>query len=182
MTDDGALAPPAGRPATAYLGLGANIGDAAIAVAEAMKRLGAVSGIEIDAVSSLYRTAPVGVTDQPDFFNAVVRVATTLGPAGLLVEALGIERSMGRERTVRWGPRVIDIDVLLYDDRSLSIPGLTLPHPRMYERAFVLAPLAEIAPDLFAPATAVLPAETVLARALRLSEGTRVERACPPPA
>ena len=101
--------------------------------------------------SALHETAPVGVTDQPDFLNAVAEIRTTLPPAELLARILQLERQMGRVRTQRWGPRVLDIDILLYGAQALALPGLTVPHPRMAERAFVLRPLAEIAPDLRFP-------------------------------
>jgi 2-amino-4-hydroxy-6-hydroxymethyldihydropteridine diphosphokinase len=107
------------------------------------------------AVSSLYATAPVGREDQPEFLNAAVEIRTTLPPRELLTACLRIEAELGRIRTERWGPRTIDIDVLLYGDRRLAEDGLTLPHPRMQERAFVLAPLAEIAPGLLLDGTTV---------------------------
>ena len=107
--------------------------------------------MEIIRVSSLYETAPVGVTDQPDFLNAVAAVQTGLGPLETLDALLHIENQMGRVRTERWGPRVIDLDLLLYGGERVSSPGLTVPHPRLRERAFVLVPLAEIAPELRLP-------------------------------
>jgi 2-amino-4-hydroxy-6-hydroxymethyldihydropteridine diphosphokinase len=113
--------------------------------------LGAHSGIEVLKVSSTYETEPVGYTEQPDFKNAVVMVSTTLQPRELLEVVLGIEQKMGRVRTIRWGPRVIDIDILLYDDKEIDEEGLQIPHPRMMERRFVLEPLAEIAPELVLP-------------------------------
>lgn len=136
---------------TAYLGLGANLGDRAEAIAAALRGLHQPPALEVTRRSSLYETAPVGVTDQPDFLNAVAEVRTTLTPQELLTRVLQLEQQMGRARTQRWGPRVIDIDILLYGDCILAGPELTLPHPRMMGRAFVLRPLAEIAPDaLFA--------------------------------
>jgi len=107
--------------------------------------------MEISRVSSLYETAPVGVTDQPDFLNAVAAVRTGLGPEETLDALLHIENQMGRVRTQRWGPRVIDLDLLLYGGERVSLPRLTVPHPRLRERAFVLVPLAEIAPELRLP-------------------------------
>jgi 2-amino-4-hydroxy-6-hydroxymethyldihydropteridine diphosphokinase len=105
----------------------------------------------VTAVSSLYETTPVGVIDQPDFLNAVVQVRTTRTPEELLQTALDMERKWGRVRTQRWGPRVLDIDLLVYGDRQIDTPALTVPHPRLRERAFVVVPLAEIAPDLVLP-------------------------------
>lgn len=107
--------------------------------------------IQVTAVSSLYETAPVGVTDQPPFLNAAAAIRTTLTPEGLLQALLHLENEMGRARTLRWGPRVIDIDILAFGERRISTPALTVPHPRLWERAFALVPLAEIAPGLTLP-------------------------------
>src|SRR5208282_4124290 len=105
--------------------------------------------VRLKARSSDYRTPPWGVTDQPPFVNAVIAVATSLAPHDLLARAIAVEHALGRDRKHerRWGPRPIDIDLLAYDDLALSEPDLTLPHPRLFERAFMLVPLAEIAPD-----------------------------------
>jgi 2-amino-4-hydroxy-6-hydroxymethyldihydropteridine diphosphokinase len=105
---------------------------------------------EIAARSSIWETAPIG-PEQPDYFNAVVVLETVLGPVPLLEHCLLIEQEMGRERRERWGPRIIDIDLLLYADAQLDIPGLTIPHPRMYDRRFVLEPLAEAWPRVDIP-------------------------------
>ncbi len=107
--------------------------------------------MEVRRVSSLYETAAVGVTDQPDFLNAVAEVYTTLSAEALLDALLNLENLLGRERTFRWGPRVIDLDLLLYGSEQIALPTLTVPHPRLRERAFVLIPLAEIAPELTLP-------------------------------
>ena len=139
---------PARTARSAYLGLGSNLGDRRANLARAVERIGAARLTAIAARSSLYATAPVGVTDQPEFLNAVVEVRTALEPVELLDACLGIERELGRIRTVRWGPRTIDIDVLLVEGIALDEERLTLPHPRMTERAFVLVPLAEIAPGI----------------------------------
>jgi len=133
---------------TAFLGLGSNLGDRAALLAQALARLDGTSGIRVVAVSSLYATAPVGVEDQPEFFNAAAEIRTTLTPRELLAACLRVETELGRVRLARWGPRTIDIDILLFGDLRLSEDAITLPHPRMRERAFVLAPLAEIAPGL----------------------------------
>lgn len=132
--------------AEAYLALGANLGDPVAALAEARRLLS--DHVRIAAASSLYRTPPFGVVDQPDFVNQVLRLETELPPEALLDLCLAIERQMGRVRELRWGPRLIDIDVLLYGNEAINTPKLTLPHPGLSERAFVLVPLLEIAPDL----------------------------------
>lgn len=135
----------------AYIGLGTNLGDRQANMQWALRELAVLPTIEIVSVSSLYETAPVGVTDQPSFLNQAAAVRTTLSPQALLKVLLHIENQMGRTRTIRWGPRVIDMDLLLYGDAQIALPGLTVPHPRLRERAFVLVPLAEIAPDLALP-------------------------------
>lgn len=131
----------------AYVGLGSNLGDRKLHLDEAVRRLGA------RRVSSYRETDPVGRTDQPKFLNAVAEVDTTLGPEALLDRLLEIERDLGRVRGERWGPRTIDLDLLLYGDRVIRTPRLTVPHPRMTERRFVLEPIAELAPDLIVPGT-----------------------------
>jgi 2-amino-4-hydroxy-6-hydroxymethyldihydropteridine diphosphokinase len=135
----------------AYVGIGANLGDPAAQVRRAIDALGALPGTRLAAASSLYRTAPVGYADQPDFVNAVAALDTELSPRGLLDGLLAIERDAGRERSFRNAPRTLDLDLLLYGDATLEDDVLTVPHPRMHERAFVLAPLAEIAPDAESP-------------------------------
>lgn len=135
--------------ARAYFGLGANLGDRVAALRSAVDALQQHGTLV--AASSLYETAPVGYTDQPNFLNAVVALETDEPPEALLAAALEAEQAQGRVRTFRNAPRTLDVDLLLYDDRCLDVPGLTLPHPRLHERAFVLAPLAEIAPDLVHP-------------------------------
>lgn len=132
----------------AFLGLGGNLGDPAAAMAAALQALDDEEAVKVVAVSSLYRTPPWGVTDQPDFLNAVAAVDTTLQAEALLHLCLDIERSLKRVRAERWGPRLIDIDILLFGDQHIDKAGLHVPHPRMNERAFVLMPLAEIAPDI----------------------------------
>jgi 2-amino-4-hydroxy-6-hydroxymethyldihydropteridine diphosphokinase len=115
---------------------------------EALRLLDTDDETDVVAVSSLYRTPPWGKLDQPDFLNAAAEILTRRTPRAFLDQCLDAERSLKRERKERWGPRLIDIDVLLFGERRISEPGLELPHPRMTERAFVLVPLAEIAPDL----------------------------------
>ena len=136
--------------ATTYLGLGGNLGDREANLRAAMEHLRA-GGVRVERCSSFYETAPWGVTDQPRFLNAVCRAETDLLPADLLRLAKRIEGELGRVQTVRYGPRPIDIDLLLYGDCTLETAELTIPHPRLRERAFVLLPLAEIAPDLRVP-------------------------------
>ncbi|MGE5492627.1 MAG: 2-amino-4-hydroxy-6-hydroxymethyldihydropteridine diphosphokinase [Actinomycetota bacterium] len=136
---------------TAYIALGANIGDPAATVRAAFAALSGLPGTRLTAASSLYRTAPIGLAGQPDFINAVARLETTLEPRALLQALLALEADFGRIRQERNGPRTLDLDLLLYGDRVLDTPDLILPHPRLHLRAFVLAPLAEIAPDLAIP-------------------------------
>lgn len=135
----------------AYLSLGSNLGDREANIRKALDLLAVNSDIRLLKASSLYETAPVGKTDQEDFINAVALIETDREPASLLQTILGIERETGRVRNFRWGPRVIDIDILLYDGAMINAPELTIPHPEMMNRAFVLTPLAEIAPDLELP-------------------------------
>jgi len=129
-------------PALARIGIGSNVGDAAANVRAAFDALAAAG--TVIARSSLYSTKAWGVTEQPDFYNAAVLLETTLDPHVLLRELKAIERTMGRVETYRWGPRVIDLDILAYDDVQLNEPELTIPHARLHERAFALVPLAEI--------------------------------------
>ena len=133
--------------AKAALSLGGNIGDVRVTIANALRHLEA-AGVRVVARSSDYRTRPWGKTDQPDFTNVSAVVETALAPPQLLAICLDVERQLGRVRHERWGPRVIDIDLIAYDDVSMETPELTLPHRHAHERGFVLIPLAEIAPDL----------------------------------
>ena len=140
--------------AEAYLALGANLGRPIVQLAEARHRLAAQNSqiadslLTIMATSALYLTPPFGRTDQPAFVNQCLKIATDLSPHQLLDFCLETERQMGRERTQHWGPRAIDIDVLAYGDVTIADRDLTLPHPGVLQRAFVLVPLVEIAPDL----------------------------------
>jgi 2-amino-4-hydroxy-6-hydroxymethyldihydropteridine diphosphokinase len=129
------------------LSLGSNVGDARANVARAVEAL-AAAGARVVSRSPDYRTAPWGPVAQDWFVNACVVAETDLLPEELLALCKGIEREMGRTEGVRWGPRIVDVDILTYDDRELAIPGLTVPHPRLLERAFVLVPLADVAPEL----------------------------------
>ena len=135
--------------AQALLGLGGNVGEVRATLDEAVALFADGREVTLIARSSDYLTPPWGVEDQPPFINLAILVETALSPRDLLTRALNVERALGRDRTFaeRWGPRPVDIDLLAYDDIALDEPGLTLPHPRLFERAFVLVPLAEIAPD-----------------------------------
>ena len=136
----------------AYVGLGANLGDREGALRAALAGLDANEGIEVAAVSTFRETDPVDYLDQPRFLNAAAALETTLAPRELLDALLEVERSLGRTREgPRFGPRTIDLDLLLYGDESFDEPGLTVPHPRLHGRAFVLEPLAELDPDLIVP-------------------------------
>lgn len=141
--------------ARCYLGLGSNIGDRAGAVRESANLIAAGGEVEVKRVSSLYLTRPWGLAGQPDFVNAVAEVETDLEPLELLARAKGVEDEMGRRERVRWGPREIDIDILLYGDEVVEVDELEIPHPGIEERAFVLVPLLELAPDLVHPRTGV---------------------------
>lgn len=131
----------------AVLGFGGNIGDSRKLIAAAIERLAANPSIRVEDVSALYLTPPWGKTDQPPFLNAAVRIETSLQPRALLNAVLDVERALGRERTERWGPRTIDIDILLYGFVDIDEPFLHIPHPRLTERAFALKPLIDVMPD-----------------------------------
>ncbi|MBL8428594.1 MAG: 2-amino-4-hydroxy-6-hydroxymethyldihydropteridine diphosphokinase [Dechloromonas sp.] len=136
---------------TAYVALGANLGDPAATVLAAFAALANLPESRIVHSSSLYRTAPVGITEQPEFVNAVAELETTLAPEVLLDALFDIEERFGRIRTEKNGPRTLDLDLLLFNDQFIELPRLSLPHPRLHLRAFVLQPLAEIAPSLSIP-------------------------------
>jgi 2-amino-4-hydroxy-6-hydroxymethyldihydropteridine diphosphokinase len=135
--------------AEALIAFGGNVGDVRATFDRAVASFCDGREVRLLARSSDYRTAPWGVVDQPPFINMCIAVATELSPGALLARALAVEQALGRDRRreQRWGPRTIDIDLIAYDDLALSQPNLELPHPRLCERAFVLVPLAEIAPD-----------------------------------
>lgn len=143
---------PGNEPAAiAFIGVGSNLADPLTQVRQALIELESIPGTRVTARSSLYRTSPVGYLEQPDFINAAASVQTTLSPQALLAALLAIENRHGRRRTMRNAPRTLDLDLLLYGEEVLDQDGLTLPHPRLHERAFVLAPLAEIAPEAVVP-------------------------------
>jgi 2-amino-4-hydroxy-6-hydroxymethyldihydropteridine diphosphokinase len=135
----------------AYLGLGTNLGDRLANLQTAVDLLGTEPGIRVVVSSRIWETEPVGGPDQPDYLNVVVRIESELEPGELLAACMRVEGSLGRVRDVRWGPRTIDIDVLLFGDVVSDEPTLTLPHPRMLKRAFVLLPLLELDPDPVLP-------------------------------
>lgn len=135
----------------AALSLGGNVGDVAAAFAQALAELNATQGVRVAAASGIWRTPPWGKTDQADFLNMAALVETTLDAHALLALCQRIEREAGRERHERWGPRTLDLDLIAFDDVVSDEAALILPHPRAHERAFVLVPLAEIAPDLRLP-------------------------------
>jgi 2-amino-4-hydroxy-6-hydroxymethyldihydropteridine diphosphokinase len=134
----------------AYLALGSNVGDREAHLQGAVSGLAATPGIEVCAPSGVYETTPVGGPPQPDYLNAVVAIETTLSSRALLEVAKRLEREAGRVPGERWGPRSLDVDVLLVGDERVDEPDLVVPHPRLYERAFVLVPLADVAPHLVA--------------------------------
>ncbi|HEX7247289.1 MAG TPA: 2-amino-4-hydroxy-6-hydroxymethyldihydropteridine diphosphokinase [Actinomycetota bacterium] len=136
---------------TAYLGLGSNMGDRLASLQQAVDLLGEEAGIELARCSRVWETDPVGGPEQPDFLNVVVRAEVRLTPLDLLAACQRVEAALGRVRDVRWGPRTIDVDVLLIDARAIDEPALVVPHPRMHERAFVLMPLLELEPDPVLP-------------------------------
>jgi len=135
----------------AHVAFGGNLGDVEYNLRQALEAVAHLPGTRLVRVSSLYRTAPVGVEEQPEFVNGALEVETSLSPQELLEKLLEIEAGLGRTREVRWGPRTVDLDLLLCGDRVVGSPTLELPHPRLHGRAFVLVPLAEIAPDAVHP-------------------------------
>lgn len=140
-----------GSLVTAYIGLGSNLGDKESHLNRAVEMLEKTPGVRVTKVSAYYNTAPVGYTEQPDFLNAVAEIETSLTAYELLGICGGIEKTLKRERIVHWGPRTIDLDILLFGNLVLNDALLTIPHPRMLEREFVLKPLNEIVPEMIHP-------------------------------
>jgi len=134
-----------------YLGLGSNMGDREKTLIDAIGMLGDMNNTEVAAVSPFYATSPWGYAEQPDFLNCAVLIHTSLSPHAVLEACMDIERRLGRVRAVRWGPRVIDLDILFYDNLVLKDEKLEIPHPLLHEREFVLLPLKDIAPDFVHP-------------------------------
>jgi 2-amino-4-hydroxy-6-hydroxymethyldihydropteridine diphosphokinase len=135
----------------AYVGLGANVGPREVTLLRAIDLLAEADDVEVLEVSQLRETDPVGMVDQPSFLNGAARIDTSLSPRALLELLLRIERSLGRVREERWGPRTVDLDLLVYGDLTVDEPGLRVPHPRLHERRFALEPLAELDPELVVP-------------------------------
>jgi 2-amino-4-hydroxy-6-hydroxymethyldihydropteridine diphosphokinase len=159
-----------GRFKEALIGLGGNLGDPVKSIMQAIEMIGRNEDCRVEAVSSLWRTPPWGKTDQPDFINACAKVSTRLEPRAFLDLCLQIEKVLKRVRNERWGPRSIDIDILFFGERVIKQEGLVIPHPRIADRAFVLVPLAEIAPEQ------VLDGKTIAERAREVSrEGISLE-------
>jgi 2-amino-4-hydroxy-6-hydroxymethyldihydropteridine diphosphokinase len=139
-------------PVTAYIALGANLGDRESNIRAALANLEHTPGINVTRVSTLIENPAVGgPADSPPFLNAAAELVTSLAPTALLDALLAVERSLGRTRELKWGPRAIDLDLLLYSDQVVNTPGLTVPHPLMHQRRFVLEPLEQIAPDAVHP-------------------------------
>jgi len=134
-------------PAIAYLGLGSNLGDRLANLQRAADRLAVRDGISVTRSSRVYETDPIGGPPQPEYLNAVIEIQTTLDPLGLLGAGREVEAALERVRAERWGPRTIDVDILTYDRDVIDEPEITVPHPRMHERGFVLVPLLELDPD-----------------------------------
>lgn len=149
--------------ASVYLSLGSNLGDRAEHLRRALEAVAALPDTRLVAQSSLHETAPWGVTDQPSFLNLAAEIGTALGPLELLNAVKAIELRLGRTQGPQWGPRVIDIDLVLWQDKVMETDALTLPHPRFRDRAFVLLPLREIAPDAVDPVTGRTVAELAAA-------------------
>ncbi|NEU32571.1 2-amino-4-hydroxy-6-hydroxymethyldihydropteridine diphosphokinase [bacterium LRH843] len=131
-----------------YIALGSNIGDRAAYLNQAISLLRDCNDLEVIRCSSIYETEPIGYVDQQSFLNMVVHIETTLKPSELLVVTQSIERNCGRVRNVRWGPRTIDLDILLFDQENMEMECLTIPHPRMWDRSFVIIPLMELDPSI----------------------------------
>ena len=144
--------------ATAYIALGANLGDPVATIQAAFMALEGLPESRLVDRSALYRTAPIGLAEQPEFINAAARLETNLAPEALLDALLAIEQDFGRVRQLRNGPRTLDLDILLYDTQVIDTPRLSLPHPRLHLRAFVLYPLADLAPELALPGRGTLAA------------------------
>ncbi|MCO5133813.1 MAG: 2-amino-4-hydroxy-6-hydroxymethyldihydropteridine diphosphokinase [Phyllobacteriaceae bacterium] len=163
---------PEGAPARAWIGLGGNVGDVRRSMRQAVAGIGALPGTRVEAASSLYRTKPWGDADQDDFLNACIRISTALAPRDLLAELKRIENDLKRRKTRRWGPRTIDLDILVYEGVEGEWEGLILPHPRAAQRIFVIRPLCDIDPQL---EIAGKPASAWLDALVEKGEGSEIE-------
>jgi 2-amino-4-hydroxy-6-hydroxymethyldihydropteridine diphosphokinase len=159
-----------------HIGLGGNLGDPIATLRAALVRVAQLQGVELEAVSSAYESAPIGLTGQPPFVNAAARLRTQLPLRDVLDGLLGIERELGRVRTVRYGPRTCDLDILLAGDEVVDEPGLSVPHPRLAERRFALEPLLELDPGLSLPSGVPLAIllEAVRDQAVRRLDGVQL--------
>jgi 2-amino-4-hydroxy-6-hydroxymethyldihydropteridine diphosphokinase len=157
-----------------FIGLGSNLGDREGYIERAIAALRATPGVTLIAQASLYETEPVGMEDQPWFLNTAVEIRTTLPPQALLQRFKAIEKALGRKGRKRWGPREIDLDLLLYGDRVICEPDLTVPHPELARRRFALAPLAELAPEVVHPVLRRTIAELLQQLEARDTKGVRV--------
>jgi 2-amino-4-hydroxy-6-hydroxymethyldihydropteridine diphosphokinase len=146
---------PRNRGSICYLGIGSNMGDPELNCREAAGRISGITGVKLLRTSSLYRTEPVGMTDQPWFINAAAEIRSYLTPGELLQALKDIEKAMGRETVARWGPRIIDIDILLFGQEIIDEDNLVIPHPEFHKRRFALLPLNELAPYAIHPAFGV---------------------------
>lgn len=136
------------EPVRVYVSLGSNLGNREKNLSESIRRLNCLAGTKVTGLSSLYSTGPVGYLEQGDFLNAVAELSTRLKPLELLRQLQRIEKDLGRVRTIHWGPRTVDLDILLFGNEVVNLPDLQIPHPRIEERAFVLVPLSELNPEL----------------------------------
>lgn len=152
------------RMVRAYLGLGSNMGDRSVYLRNAVSLIANFDGVEVKKVSSVYETEPIGGIEQPSFYNMVIEVETDMSPRQLLALVGWVEHMLKRERTTHWGPRTIDVDILLYGEERVNEVDIVIPHPEMLNRAFVLVPLAEIAPDL------IIEGETLTCRIERVAD------------
>ncbi|SDW87164.1 2-amino-4-hydroxy-6-hydroxymethyldihydropteridinediphosphokinase [Marininema mesophilum] len=160
---------------TAYIGLGTNLGDRLAYLTDALHHLDNRPGLRVTGISPVYETEPWGLRDQPDFLNLCAALETIRTPEELLQDLLAVEKELHRVRKVRWGPRTIDLDLLLYGDEIIQEEGLRVPHPRMTTRSFVLAPLADLAPDVIVPGTQKSVAKW---RAEQVEKGENEELVC----